>query len=466
VRAVLLQLLRDADAIFEAFRSALIVSTSKPVFKQLLATKSESSVDVGGNVVPDRQLGVVATELEEGLLVGVGSSLERILQVYPPDWLQSTRVMCTSSALHCFTVHPYVGRMTALRPGSNSGVRVQGSRHLLYPVLVPAARELAIGCSSPRTPPTAPSTPRPTTTAQPVTVATSNLVIELEQEHPAAESCDPAPGPSRVPVVLSRDTVPHTSPLVHTVSHVVHPQVDVSGGEAGARFEGSLSPDPSSNDVAPGGRAARAPMQGLAVATSVKPPARRPPIEELLSSLADATENGPTSAVGSASEHVGSSCTVRLMSLPPPEPAEAPRDPSATVGDNDIAEVAALLGDWDADAVPVPVPMESVSALGGNTGSAATQVDTSTHDEVSGHVDGAPSSAAPGTVHESAKELDDLSISDVPSTLSKLRAKAADSGADLSSMDGSTAASTPSSMTGLAKKRGFVSKVKNKGRKG
>lgn len=98
MRAVLLQLLCDADAIFEAFRTALVVTTSNPVFKQLLATKSESAIDVGGNVVPERQLGVVATELEEGLLVGVGSSLERILQVCPLVSVQSTRVLCTCSA--------------------------------------------------------------------------------------------------------------------------------------------------------------------------------------------------------------------------------------------------------------------------------------------------------------------------------------------------------------------------------
>jgi hypothetical protein len=81
VRAVLLQLLCDAQAVYAAFHAALGRLTADPEFEALAARGDGGAVDVAGNVVPERQLGEVAEELRAGLLVGAGSALERILQV-------------------------------------------------------------------------------------------------------------------------------------------------------------------------------------------------------------------------------------------------------------------------------------------------------------------------------------------------------------------------------------------------
>lgn len=81
VRHVLLQLLCDVDSIFVAFRNALDSAAQHPRFHALLDSSEEPTIDVGGNVIPQRQLLSVPKELNTGLRVGVGSALERILQV-------------------------------------------------------------------------------------------------------------------------------------------------------------------------------------------------------------------------------------------------------------------------------------------------------------------------------------------------------------------------------------------------
>ena len=81
VRNVLLQLLCDGDAICAAFQAALTTATASPEFAALEAARGGAAVDVAGNVVPERRLRAVAAELDEGLIVGAGSALERILQV-------------------------------------------------------------------------------------------------------------------------------------------------------------------------------------------------------------------------------------------------------------------------------------------------------------------------------------------------------------------------------------------------
>lgn len=81
VRTVLLQLLCDGDAICSAFQAALATATAAPGFATLEAARGGAAVDVVGTVVPERRLRAVAAELDEGLIVGAGSALERILQV-------------------------------------------------------------------------------------------------------------------------------------------------------------------------------------------------------------------------------------------------------------------------------------------------------------------------------------------------------------------------------------------------
>ena len=98
VRTVLLQLLCDGDAICAAFQAALTTATASPEFAALEAARGGAAVDVAGNVVPERRLRAVAAELDEGLIVGAGSALERILQVRLCDALMDPRACACSVA--------------------------------------------------------------------------------------------------------------------------------------------------------------------------------------------------------------------------------------------------------------------------------------------------------------------------------------------------------------------------------
>lgn len=107
VRQVLLQLVSDTNAIYEAFHSALVAVTDSPEFVALASmdvtaagraraavpalegeaeNKDEAQADppprdAGQGTMRDRDLVAVAKELKRGLDIGVGAAMDRILQV-------------------------------------------------------------------------------------------------------------------------------------------------------------------------------------------------------------------------------------------------------------------------------------------------------------------------------------------------------------------------------------------------
>lgn len=102
VRAVLLQLLSDADAIYSAFHAALVTATTSDAFASLAAADGggsdgaleaaaatgagEGEGAAGGaagqapRAAAQRDLRAVAKELKRGLDVGVSAAMDRILQ--------------------------------------------------------------------------------------------------------------------------------------------------------------------------------------------------------------------------------------------------------------------------------------------------------------------------------------------------------------------------------------------------
>lgn len=117
VRGVLLQLLSDTDAIFEAFYTALEQATEDEEFAAMLldqptddgseaaadelgiAQQQSSLSEVSGGGTRDASLqpnmALVVGELKGGLLVGVKSAVERIMQVI----YLSVNFACIASAV-------------------------------------------------------------------------------------------------------------------------------------------------------------------------------------------------------------------------------------------------------------------------------------------------------------------------------------------------------------------------------
>jgi hypothetical protein len=91
LRQVLLQLLSDTDAIFEAFHGALESVTADKDFANLVQdapnsrVKGEAGSEVDEVAEPEMpNIAVVVEELKRGLVVGVTAALDVIMQVRYP----------------------------------------------------------------------------------------------------------------------------------------------------------------------------------------------------------------------------------------------------------------------------------------------------------------------------------------------------------------------------------------------